>query len=150
MAVTVGVTMTALFLARTAGSGAPYGGVAIFVLPAYFLVVGVLLARAVLGALHRAPRILAWTCATASGAAATVGTIWTFDATGSDQALLPPLFACAVAASVMWAGAARPDQRPGARVTAVVAASLLVLALLVDRPSDPAGALGGPPPIGTG
>ena len=129
--------MLLLVLARTRGAG-PYGIAAVPVLLAYFVTCGVLAGRAVYAVSRRLPRMLAWGASVVGALAATAGSGLTWARTGSDQPLLPPLFAWAAALALLWAVVAPPRERRGALATAVLAAVVWLWGIAVDVWPPPA------------
>lgn len=128
-------TMALLLAAREFWT-APYGGVAIFVLPAYFVVCGVIAGRAVRTALRPRSRSLALASALVVGAAVTVGAAWTFDGTAGDDPLLVRLFPWAVGAGLLWVICADAASRRAAVATTLVATAMTLVALALDRPVE--------------
>ena len=127
--------MALLLAAREVWSG-PYGGVAIFLLPAYFVICGVVAGRAVRTALRERTRSFAVASALGLGAAITVGAAWTFTSIAGDEPLLGRLFLWAVGAAVLWVICADPPSRRAAAATTLVAITMTLVALVLDRPVE--------------
>lgn len=127
--------MALLLAAREVWTG-PYGGVAIVLLPAYFVICGVIAGRAVRTALRSSSRAFAVASALSVGAATTVGAAWTFNSVAGDDPLLGRLFLWAVGAGVLWVICADPSRRRAAAATTLVAITMTLVALVLDRPVD--------------
>lgn len=125
--------MALLLAAREVWAG-PYGGVAIVLLPAYFIICGVIAGRAVRTALRSRSRGFAVASALSVGAATAVGAAWTFNSIGGDEPLLGRLFLWAVGAGVLWAICADPSRRRAAAATTLVAITMTLVAVVLDRP----------------
>lgn len=144
---TVTATMSLLLAAREVWTG-PYGGVAIVVLPAYFVICGVIAGRAVRTALRNRSRSLAIASALGVGAAITVGAAWTFNGTAGDDSLLGRLFPWAVGAGLLWLICADPPRRRAAAATVLVTITMTSVALVLDRPAEEAPRADRPPVSG--
>jgi hypothetical protein len=132
LAAAIACDTTLLVGARFAGAGG-YGAAAVPLLLGYFVLCGVLAARAAATVVRAAPSVIVVPVAIATGAVALVGSARAWALTPSAQALLPHLLAWAAVPGAAWALTAPRRQRAAAVATAVVTVGWWVVGLLFDR-----------------